>query len=539
MAVNKHESKWKDFDSYLKQVENETSFIPDETEADKQKRIKRALKDYRFFFEYYFPKFAKSKTAWFHVLTANMLLKSKVFKAVLNWFRGSAKSTHATMGIPLWLMVNGQLKAMLLVGQTEKKAKRLLGSLQGQLMRNKRFINDFGEQFSFGNWEDGEFVTKDGIAFYSIGIGQDPSGMRFDENRIDYAVIDDCDDSKLGKNPIRVKERWDWINDDLAGCFDIGYERLLIVNNLKSKVSLVASAINEKLAGAKAYTTKLFKALCADNDIKYPTHVKSNAYEFQKKGNWIHFKVTACDEEFNPTWDDKYTQDYWKDKRSDSSLRSWEISYKCNPITEGKTFKANWIHWKLPLPLHEYDRLVLYGDPAWKNTNTSDFKAAKLWGKKGRELWLLKAFVRNCTLKSFVQFFYDVHDTKPENVTIEYYMEANFMQDLILDDFDVEGDDRGYQLPINGDYRKKPDKDDRIESMSPLYERSFIIYNEAERHSPDMEIALEHLLAFEKGCSTPKDSMDADEGAINKLQQGGRTDSNPVRHRKRSHKNAY
>ncbi len=42
-------------------------------------------------------------------------------------------------------------------------------------------------------------------------------------------------------------------------------------------------------------------------------------------------------------------------------------------------------------------------------------------------------------------------------------MEANFMQDTILDEFEREGNLRGYQVPVTADKRKKPDKFARIE----------------------------------------------------------------------------
>lgn len=45
------------------------------------------------------------------------------------------------------------------------------------------------------------------------------------------------------------------------------------------------------------------------------------------------------------------------------------------------------------------------------------------------------------------------------------------MQDTILDEFRREGELRGYQLPITGDKRKKPDKFQRVEAISPLWER--------------------------------------------------------------------
>jgi predicted phage terminase large subunit-like protein len=104
-------------------------------------------------------------------------------------------------------------------------------------------------------------------------------------------------------------------------------------------------------------------------------------------------------------------------------------------------------------------------------------------------------------------------------------MEANFMQDIILDEFRREGEVRGYQLPLIPDKRKKPDKYQRIEAVSPLWERGFVFYNERKRTDPDMVAGLEQTLAFEKGMSGHDDSPDADEGAIYKLQQATRREA--------------
>ncbi len=104
-------------------------------------------------------------------------------------------------------------------------------------------------------------------------------------------------------------------------------------------------------------------------------------------------------------------------------------------------------------------------------------------------------------------------------ISINFAMEANFMQDIILDDFTTEGNIRGYQLPIKGDKRKKPDKFQRIESISPLWERGFVFYDIAQQEDPDMKAGVEQLLAFEKGMSGNDDAPDADESAIFMLQK--------------------
>ena len=195
-----------------------------------------------------------------------------------------------------------------------------------------------------------------------------------------------------------------------------------------------------------------------------------------------------------------------------------------NPITEGAVFRHDWIRYKRTLPLRDYEDIVLYVDPSFKPTTKNDYKAAKLWGKtKSGELHLIKAFCRQTTVVEMVRWLYDLHEwINSQNAVASFFMEANFMQDIILDEFRAEGNIRGYQLPILPDKRKKPDKFQRIVAISPLWERGFVFYNERLRNDPDMIAGLDQTLAFEKGMSGHDDSPDADEGAIYKLQQRSR-----------------
>ena len=80
--------------------------------------------------------------------------------------------------IPMYLKAIGWLTGMILASETDRKAAVLLGDLQAELMENKRFAADFGEQRTIGSWSEGEFVTTDGIGFWSFGLGQNPAGVR-------------------------------------------------------------------------------------------------------------------------------------------------------------------------------------------------------------------------------------------------------------------------------------------------------------------------------------------------------------------------
>ena len=206
-------------------------------------------------------------------------------------------------------------------------------------------------------------------------------------------------------------------------------------------------------------------------------------------------------------------------KREFMGYRAFEKEYMNNPIKEGTVFRKDWIRWKKMFSLDRYEKIVAYCDPSFKGSTQNDYKAIKVWGKIGTELHHIAAFVRQCSVSEMVRWFYDLHERMPEGVICEYYIEANFLQDILLDEFTTEGKLRGYQLPIQADKRKKPDKFARIEAVSPLWERGFVFYNEKLQNDPDMLAGIEQTLSIEKGSRTHDDAPDADEGAIYILQK--------------------
>ena len=164
--------------------------------------------------------------------------------------------------------------------------------------------------------------------------------------------------------------------------------------------------------------------------------------------------------------------------------------------------------------LSKYDELICYTDPSFKSTTANDYKASRLWGKIGPELHLIDCYVRQDTVSGMVRWLYDLYERTRDTAAVQFFMEANFMQDIILDEFEAEGKIRGYQLPIMPDKRKKPEKIQRIEAISPLWERGFVFYNAALKDSPDMQVGIEQTLALERGSRVHDDAPDADEGAI-------------------------
>lgn len=494
--INEAIKRWKE---WCANVQSQTIVNRSESEADKQARIQRAREDYAFFVNYYFPHYTDDTTtgkhtesAPFHIDAAKKIRNNRNFKAVFKWARGHAKSTHLDIMIPLWLKCQEvrELNVMVVVGKSQENANTLLADIQAELQYNQRYIHDFGAQYNAGNWQDGEFVTADGCAFFARGRGQSPRGLRYRSNRPDYIVIDDLDDDELCENERRVGKLVNWVKEALFGALDGGRGRFIMVGNLISKNSVLA-------------------------------HIAAT------DGVYVS-QVNVIDKHGRVSWAAKFSIEEIRAMEQFMGYRSFQKEMMNNPITEGAVFRNDWIRWKKLPKLTQYDHLVAYCDPSFKGTTKNDYKAIKLWGKKGTELHQIEAFVRQCSVAEMVRWWYDLHERMiAAGVVCHYYIEANFLQDIILDEFTREGNLRGYQLPIRPDKRKKPEKYQRIEGISPLWERGFVFYNADKQNDPDTLAGLDQTLAFEKGTQSHDDAPDADEGAIYILQQQTRISTFP------------
>lgn len=505
--IIKAQERWK---QHCETVQAATAVNINETQAQRLARIRHLRTDYAAFVDYYFPHWTinpetgkATPCAPFHVSAANKILKDRNLKAAFQWHRGAAKSTNMDVFVPMWLMAqeHREINVMVLVGKSEDNAKTLLGDIQAELQYNQRYIHDFGEQYNVGTWEEGEFVTRSEVAFFARGRGQSPRGLRYRSHRPDYVVIDDLDDDELVESPARVTKLFDWVRSALFGTLDGGRGRFIMVGNLIAKNSVLAK-------------------WC---DIK-SVHVT---------------KVNIYDSKGGISWASKWTPQEVKDIENVVGYRAFQKEYMNNPIIEGAIFRNEWIRWGKRPAWSKFSELVLYIDPSFKGSIKNDYKSAKLWGKAGTMLYHLRAFVRQSSVAEMVRWCYDLYEwTREQGISVRWYMEANFMQDTILDEFRREGELRSYQLPITGDKRKKPDKFQRVEAISPLWERGFVVYDETQKDDPDMLAGIDQTLAFEKGMRGHDDAPDADEGAIWLLQRDTRAKSfNPSFGRRTNAKN--
>ena len=382
-------------------------------------------------------------------------------------------------------------------------AQTLLSDIQAELESNQRYISDFGVQRSDGDWQDGEFVTKQGAAFFARGRGQSPRGLRYKSNRPDYIVIDDIDDDELCRNEKRVNDTLKWVKEALFGALDGGRGRFIIVGNLIAKNSVLQGM--RETPGVET------------------------------------IQVNVYDKDGKPSWADKYTPEEIAKAREFMGERSFQKEMMNNPIIDGSVFKLSDIHYGKMLPLGKYRQIVCYTDPSFKSSATADYKATALVGVTPDGYFhIIKMYAAQTTVAEMVNWHYDI-DKFLAGSPVIYYMEANFMQDLMLDEFTKAGEQCGRQIPITADKRQKGDKFARIEAMQPLFERGFVVLNEKEKDAPGMRVLEEQLLMFAHGSGAHDDAPDAVESAIWMLNRYSRQEKFPIimHSRKEQHKHWF
>lgn len=483
-ARQRLEKRWS---QHIVDVSNDTKGVDrHEPPAAKAARIRRAREDFGFFVQHYFPHYAEKPSPAFHLEAAERVKSDPNIKAVIEWFRGAAKSVLFDCIIPIWLANQEQrgLNLGVIIGANLEAATRLLIDLQVELTANERLLHDFGDQKTTGSWEKGEFTTAAGVKFIALGMRQGVRGLRNRQHRPDYIVIDDIDDLDMSRNPARLSQAVSWIERSILGMLDEGDSRVFIVNNRIAKDQVM---------------TRMQKA----------------------KPHWWHSFVPAHDG-IESAWPDKFSMDFWRRKERDMGAASFSTECLLVPVTEGRQFKEEWIKWAVTPPL---ERVVGYIDPSWRDGPKSDHKAAKVWGRSGDiERHLLRAFVRRCSIDELANWCYDQHQrllSADPPMAVEWWIEGIFMQDDHLQEFERIGRERGWMLPIIPDMRAKPAKVARIQNMIPIYKRGLITYDESQRDDPDMVTAVEHLLAWDvTEAGVPDDSPDADESALHIINQG-------------------
>lgn len=480
--------------------ESTSKSLENESTDQQQVRIKQLLKpeNYIDFFDYYFGvnsglPLADAPSAKFHQESYEKVFKDNKIRQFREWYRGAAKSIHTNVGNILHLKENNELFFALLIGANEGLSKILLSDLQMHLESNERIIKDFGQQLSYGNWADGEFQTKDGRFFKSLGLNQPFRGLRFGQYRPDFASVDDCEDRDRAKRPEMVRKYGDKITGDLKKAFHKERGRLIIPNNYIVKDGLL-DFLKDKFKESKHFDLSRV-------DLATKNITKENC---RKLTDW------------EPSWAERYTRaevidiieddDYYTSQREDFN----------SPIEEGKLFKAKDIIHTTIAENEVFDGILDHWDLSY--TGTGDYKAGVLVGIKGIKIFVLEVFCQRCEINSAMEVRASwVKKYLRKGYNPIGFFDATAAQQAVYTPIILQSAEDNNCPNIPMPMHQEGDKHNRIAAgITNVLFRKILFWDESlqVRSKQDYELFMKQVLSFEKGTTSNDDAPDTLERAI-------------------------
>lgn len=464
------------------------SLVKESTE-EQEKRIKHLLKpeNYLEYFDFYFGvnsglPLADAPCAQFHLTSYLDVFHNRLIKQQRRFFRGAAKSIHTNVGNTTHLKENDELFFGLIIGRNQDLSNLLLSDLQVQLESNERYIKDFGIQMQYGNWTDGNFQTNDNRLFKALGLNQDFRGLRNGLHRPDFASMDDLESRKQAKNIELTKENVQKLTGDLGKAGHKGRFRQIMCNN---------------------YIVK--------NGI-----IDGYAEKNKKSPNLQILTVNLCDENFNPSWPERYTIQDCKDIVNDTDYHTSQREDFNNPVEEGKRIKEEWIKFKKTHGNQIHNGLIEFWDLSY--SDDGDFKAGAIVSLDKGRAHVLEIFNQQCTRPDAMDMHYEWQKKyNAKGMSIIAYYDATAAQKIVYEpDWLIACEENNAaEIPIAD--HASGDKHEKIDAtLTSTFKRGLITFDERLMDTPDMDKSLEHILAFEKGCKSPDDILDVLEQCVRK-----------------------
>lgn len=317
----------------------------DSTSLEKNRRVKKAEKDFGFFCQYYLSDYFFNESAEYQKILYDVAnnqsltkqtiesLKSFVSEKYHNLLKPTEKLAGAMFIEPrehgktvrwsfayvLWCVLTGRKKYILLIGASDTAAKENLGNIKTELEENERILEDFGSMAG-DVWKDNRLELVNGSCIQSKGAGMSMRGTRFRQYRPDMIVLDDV------------------LKDDAA---DSAAQRNKIHRWLKRVVFNL---------GKTAFLIWVNTIFHGDDPI---SRLCSELAEGTLK-RWIAVRLSCIKPDGSPLWPEYWSKEELEEKRSTIGFANFSTEYCNEPLSdEERIIHPDWIE------AHQYESLEL------------------------------------------------------------------------------------------------------------------------------------------------------------------------------------
>ncbi|GJL78799.1 MAG: hypothetical protein NPINA01_17880 [Nitrospinaceae bacterium] len=412
--------------------------------------------------------------------------------------RGHAKSTLATLILPLWCIVARHRRFICLISDTTEQAAEFLESIKAELEVNERLREDFPEACGEGRtWKAGKVVTQNGVKVACWGKRKRLRGVRYGSRRPDLVILDDLENDEHIDSPEQREKDRKWF---FKAVMKVGgkYTVTIVVGTILHHDSLLARLLKQP-----GWTGKKWQAVIRWSSSRlwdrWETLFSNPANDDAEKeaDQFFADHHAAMLAGTQVLWPEVEPYDYLMKMRVSDGPAFFDSEKQNEPIApDDCLFQEDWFSFcdeevvALSLSKGEYRGCYCAIDPSMGHASRKSDPSAILIGGvlESGVIDILEADIERCHPDRIMEKLFQYQENyKFDRIVIE---EVQF-QELFKDQVIKEGAKRGIYLAVHG-VRPNSDKTLRISKLQPHIKNGLIRFRKRDR------VLLDQLKYFPK-----------------------------------------
>lgn len=465
-------------------IQESVSPFEEDTPEKQAERKERGKWDKLFFMKTYLPHYFTRPFGDFHEEWSELgdLRDDCAFLAAP---REHAKSTFFTFGDLIHDICYELRHFILPISDTNEQATGFSLPIRLELEDNPRIRHDFGD-LRGRKWEQGDFVTSNGIRVLARGHKDKVRGIKHRQWRPDKAVVDDFENDENVENPKMIKKGKDWLLKAVIGSMDEGFCFLMIGNIFHPKSVLALFMADKDEEGEPLYISKIYRAII---DPGKPTE--------------------------RSLWPGKWPLSRLHKKRRTMGSVAFNSEMMNLTGAENSPFRETWFKYYEEDHIKELSLITGTGvDPSAKSGEANDFKAiiTVSLDRNSMIFYCRHAWIRHATPGEMFGASYNQVDHYGGQIAIE----DNMLEDFLHEAIQSYARDIGRYLPWRAVHHST-NKEARIKgTLSYLVEHGKIKF--IKGHS-DQDLLVEQLI-YILNKNINDDGPDGLEMVVSMLQGG-------------------
>lgn len=294
------------------------------------------------FMQVFLPDYMHVKSPSFHEEMFRICLKTRPEEwvgrsgAVFAAPRGHAKSTIASLAVPLNWGLYRKKRFVVIISNTDQQAFEFATSLRAEFEDNEAIRDHFGDlrgdRFINGafRWTNQDFTIAHTdppgstnihdvvwtTRYVARGMLSKIRGLRTRSSRPDALILDDCENDEHVQTPEQRTKTWNYFSKALLPMLDPRDRTLIVVGTILHYDSLLAKLLrahNEQ--GEPIYVTRKWKAIDEQGRILWPelfppeklAEIRSQISGYAFSSEYLNEPIDVEARKFRPEWIQWYT----------------------------------------------------------------------------------------------------------------------------------------------------------------------------------------------------------------------------------------